>query len=114
MVGDLLFQKTDEIVPQSLFRCEGSAQQIGQDMRLVEFVGVGTTYPLAAHQPLLGEDTEGAEFQRMGDTCTPGYLTRGGGITTRKVDECAENCNAAGVSEDLIERIDQTHMVRNL
>ena len=83
-------------------------------MRLVQFVGVGTTDALAAHQPLLGKDAESGQFEGMGDTCTPGYLTGGGGVTTRKADQSAKNCDAAGIAEYLVQGSDEPHMVSNL
>ena len=83
-------------------------------MRLVQLICVGTTHALPAHQPLLRKDTEGAEFEGMGDTCAPGYLTRGSGVAARKTDQSAEDCDAAAVAEYLVQCSNQTHMVRNL
>jgi hypothetical protein len=114
MADDLLFEKADKILPQGLLRRESSAEQIGKNMRLVQFVGVGTTHALAAHESLLRKDTKGAQFEGMGDICTPSYLAGGSGITTRKVDESAKNCHAAGVAEDVVQGFDKTHMVSNL
>ena len=83
-------------------------------MRLVQLIGVGTTHALPAHQPLLRKDTEGAEFERMGDTCSPGYLTGSRGVAPRETDESAEDCDAAAVAENLVQCSNQAHMVRNL